>query len=463
MDENQDCDSLTIVESSDNIYQVDGNQSCDSYDNSHSGDDKSESDVSNVSWDDEAYSAPVRAVLVPAPALPGAPAGTPPGLTVDTSGKVEAPSCLPLGIVTNARSLKMKMKSLRTMLRQVGPDYMNICETFEATRFSLERSPRMEHYKVISYKRPYPKVGGGAAIIYTEQNFFVEEARVPIENGVEACWAIFTPKYKQLPNIHRICVGSIYISPGSKYKQESIDHIIDVMFQMKAQFGNQVNFHISGDFNKYPVSDILSANGALKQVVSVATRKSAILEVILTDLATLYSPPTSLPPLEVDEGMKGSASDHNIIVFAPRTNTQFKKERQFTSISYRPLPPSRIQEFGQEIVRHSWIEVLECEDGHQKAAHFHGTITRLRDKYFPEKVVKMSSMDKEWMHPHLKSIYTDMTREYFNHRKSDRWKRLYRKFRKAKRKAIRGTHMDVFADQILRGTRGNFYKQVRKV
>ena len=72
----------------------------------------------------------------------------------------------------------------------------------------------------------------------------------------------------------------------SKYKQETIDHITDVVFQMKTQFGNEVNFLISGDFNKYPTSDILSANGALKQIVSVATRKSAILEVILTDLAT---------------------------------------------------------------------------------------------------------------------------------------------------------------------------------
>lgn len=39
----------------------------------------------------------------------------------------------------------------------------------------------------------------------------------------------------------------------------------------------------------------------MKQIVSVATRKSAVLEVILTDLATLYHPPTSRPPLEVDK------------------------------------------------------------------------------------------------------------------------------------------------------------------
>ena len=161
--------------------------------------------------------------------------------------------------------------------------------------------------------------------------------------------------------------------------------------------------------------------------------------------------------------MKGSDSDHNIIVFAPLTNTQFKKKRQFTNISYRPLPPSKIQEFGQEFVLHPWQEVLECEDGHQKAANFHETIQWFRDKYFPEKIVRMSSFDKGWMHPDVKSIYLEMTKEYFRHRKSDKWRKLYVKFRKAKRRAIRGMHFEEFADQIIKGTKSNFYRQVKKV
>ena len=74
---------------------------------------------------------------------------------------------------------------------------------------------------------------------------------------------------------------SIYIAPRAKHKQESVDHIIDVIFQMKTRLGNEVNFLISRDFNKYPVRNILSENGALKQVI---TRKSEILEVIMTDL-----------------------------------------------------------------------------------------------------------------------------------------------------------------------------------
>jgi hypothetical protein len=349
------------------------------------------------------------------------------------------------------------------MLRQVGPDYMTVCETFEATRFLLQNALKLEHYKVISYQRPSPRVGGGAAIIYNEQNFSVEEAETPKEYGVEACWAIFTPKRKDLPNIKRICVGSIYIAPKSKYKQQSVDHIVDVMFLMKARFGNQVNFAISGDFNKYPVSDILSANGAIKQVLSVPTRKSAILEVILTDLATLYYPPTSRPPLEVDQGKSGSNSDHNVVIFSPRTNAQFKKDRIKTTIKHRPLPQSKIQDFGQELVPHSWIEVVETEDGHQKAFNFHTTLMTFLNKHFPEKSVQMSSFDKDWMHPDLKYLHIQMTKEYYNNRKSEKWRKLCIKFRKEKRKAIKGMNYNQFADQLIEGTKKNFYKQVKKV
>ena len=101
------------------------------------------------------------------------------------------------------------------MLRQVGPDFMNICETFEATRFNLANALNMQHFKVISYRRPPPRIGGGTAILYTEQNFHVEESDVSVEEGVEACWAIFTHKHKEIPGVKRICMGSIYIAPRS--------------------------------------------------------------------------------------------------------------------------------------------------------------------------------------------------------------------------------------------------------
>ena len=42
--------------------------------------------------------------------------------------------------------------------------------------------------------------------------------------------------------------------------------------------------YISGDFNRVSVAQVLRSYGALQQVCSVATKKGATLELILTDL-----------------------------------------------------------------------------------------------------------------------------------------------------------------------------------
>ena len=75
----------------------------------------------------------------------------------------------------------------------------------------------------------------------------------------------------------------------------------------------------------------------------------------------------------------------------------------------------------------------------------------------------MSSQDKEWMHPELKDLYVKMSKEYFKNRKSAKWKRLNVKFRREKRKAVRGMHSDEFAGKLIRGSHSDFYRQVRKV
>jgi hypothetical protein len=83
--------------------------------------------------------------------------------------------------------------------------------------------------------------------------------------------------------------------------------------------------------------------------------------------------------------------------------------------------------------------------------------------YFPEKSVKLNTFDKDWMHPDLKILYIEMTKEYYKNRKSEKWKRLYVKFRRSKRKAVRGRNQNQFADKLIEGSRSNFYRQVRKV
>ena len=223
--------------------------------------------------------------------------------------------------------------------------------------------------------------------------------------------------------------------PSSKLQLSPIDHIIATMFCVQSRHESQVCFLISGDFNKVSTQDVLESNGALHQICSVATRNSATLELIITDMATLFHPPTTQEPFKEDKSSKGKPSDHNVIIVAPKSNTQFKIKRHNTKIHVRPQPRSKVIEYMREIGLHSWPEVFETEDPHYKAQKFHTTLVSNLEKHLKTKIVNITSVDKPWFNPSLKLKYNEMQKEYFKHGKSARWDKLRCSFRAHKKRA----------------------------
>ena len=64
---------------------------------------------------------------------------------------------------------------------------------------------------------------------------------------------------------------------------------------MRSIYDNQISFLIAGDINRTDYTDVTDAYGALKQCVTVGTRKQATLEVINRPGvagAVLQSPPS---------------------------------------------------------------------------------------------------------------------------------------------------------------------------
>ena len=112
------------------------------------------------------------------------------------------------------------------MLRQVGPDICLISETFERERKRLETALNSRMFKSISYYRKNRAPGGGCAIVYNENRFVVQDLEIPAPVEIENTWALITPKQAGLSsgpmNVKRIAVGSYYISPRSRHKQETI-------------------------------------------------------------------------------------------------------------------------------------------------------------------------------------------------------------------------------------------------
>ena len=178
-----------------------------------------------------------------------------------------------------------------------GPKHPFPYYSWERKRINLDALLASNHFKSISYARPN-RPGGGCAIIYNEERFKVTRLDVDIPDEVEAAYALLVPiKNDASVKVKRIVVGSFYVSPKSRHKSAIIEHIIETIHLVRARFDNEVNFILGGDFNRLNIDEILDAYGALNQLVLVPTRQGAILEIILTDLHSLYHPPTTFHPL----------------------------------------------------------------------------------------------------------------------------------------------------------------------
>ena len=206
----------------------------------------------------------------------------------------------------------------------------------------------------------------------------------------------------------------------------------------------------------------MDAYGALNQLVSVPTRQGATLEIILTDLHSLYHPPTTLPPLEVDQNKEGVNSDHNIVVMAPLSNGNYEVKRKKKTIKTRPLPISNFAKFEADLQSHSWSELIQTKNVDKKVNMFHDFIRKILDENFPEKSIKISSLDKKWMNPELKQLQRKVQREFFKNRQSKKWKKLKKVFKKLKKKSIRNFHTN-FVNELKSTDPGKWHKLAKKI
>ena len=68
------------------------------------------------------------------------------------------------------------------------------------------------------------------------------------------------------------------------------------------------------------------------------------------------------------------------------------------------------------------------------------------DAAYPEKTVRLTSLDKPWFNPGLKLKYNEMQNEFFRNGKTPKWKTLKYLFKVAKRKASEHFYNDFVSE-----------------
>jgi hypothetical protein len=120
-------------------------------------------------------------------------------------------------------------------------------------------------------------------------------------------------------------------------------------------------------------------------------------------------------------------------LFAPQMNANYKIDRIRKSIKVRPLPESQILTFENDLIHSDWSKVLDCQNVDEKVSNFHNFLISTLDKHFPEKTIKISTLDKKRMGPKLKVLHRRLQREYFRHRCSKKWREMKVRFKRAER------------------------------
>ena len=126
------------------------------------------------------------------------------------------------------------------------------------------------------------------------------------------------------------------------------------------------------------------------------------------------------------------------------------------------MPESKIIEFENEVINYDWKHIFEAETVDEKVFNFHTFLISTLDKYFPEKTTRISSLDKEWMSPRLKSLYRSLQREYYRHKRSHKWRQLKVRFKREKRKAIKTFYAN-FVSELKTTNPGKWYKMAKRI
>ena len=351
-------------------------------------------------------------------------------ITVKRCDKLIQALNLPKVLNLNPRSIYNKIEEFVTFVQEEEIDLTCISESWEREGQTLDQVIKLDNHKIISNVFQRKEVGGRPAIIASTEKYHVEnltQSVVSIPWGVEAVWAVLTPKnVTSVSKIQKIVVGSIYSKPDSRKKSVLLDHIAEVYNQLCSKFGKGLHWIICGDTNDLKLDPILHLNKNFKQVVQDFTRLNPprILDPIITTLSDYYQLPKCLPPLDADPLSNGKPSDHMMVVMEPLSVINNKPARTKRDIIYRPFTDVRLHQMQQWILQEDWSVVTHENSAHRKTEILQNMLLSKYYEYFPEKKRTILSDDQPYFTEKLNMMKRRKGREYNKHRRSNKWKSL---------------------------------------
>ena len=242
-----------------------------------------------------------------------------------------------------------------------------------------------------------------------------------VPQGLELVWVKVSP-LTQSP-LKTLIICSIYSKPKSRKKTLLTDHISMTYYLLKTKY-NDAKFLFLGDFNCYKPDNILLLSPQLRQIVHYNTYADKTIDLIITDMHTLYHPPVPCHQLLPDDPVAAAPSDHLGNLLLPRTFSGVTSSRKYKTITVRPLTDSQIAAIGRWIAVEKWDFIDAIADVDEQLETFTTSTFYFLDTVAPLKEVRIAMDDPPWMNTRIKNIIRKRNREYDDHHKSEKWRKL---------------------------------------
>ena len=300
-------------------------------------------------------------------------------------------------------------------------DLAQISETWQDVRKDdhNEKIDKLENqygYKWYSFARPKYRDngsltgGGGSAILVNSRNWLSNQLDdILVPQGLEIVWVKVAPKSKCDLKVLIVC--GLYSKPNSHKKTVLSDHIAMNFHLLKMKYP-EAKFVFLGDFNCYKPDHILHLSPQLRQLVHYSTHGDKTLDLLVTDMHTLYHPPVPCHPLLPDHPTLAAPSDHVGNLLIPRSVPGVAASRAYRTLTVRPFSSSQISALGRWISLETWEHVQTASDVDSQLDNLTSSIFIMLDAVAPVKEVRIALDDPPWMSTRIKTSIRQRNREF---------------------------------------------------
>ena len=298
--------------------------------------------------------------------------------TVRRDNRLLLTESLPILSVSNLRSFWPKVNSFKNDMAMRDISCAMLSEVWEKAncrkqQFELEKMLNIDGLKYISTPR-ITKRGGEAAIVVSLKKYSLEKIEVLNPDKVEVVFGLMRPK-KTTSSVKEFIIAAFYSPPKSKKNPLLLDHLLSTSLHLLAKYPN-AGLVIGGDRNNLNITPLLNGIPKLTQIVTKPTHKNKILDIILTNMATLYCVPIIAPPVPPDDPLCGVPSDHSTPVATPLATDTLQQTRDYVVKVSRPLPESGMLEFGEWICKEDWSGIPENADPTEQVLAFQNIVNQ---------------------------------------------------------------------------------------